>query len=198
MWYNSEKMKGCEIVQATPSEAFPVISTIQSLSFLEWLTVAAFIMSSLTWANELLHKRRKLRITPLSYMSKPSNSEKNAVLFLHLNIENKSRISIAVTSISAQVGGDFIDCNPISHVYFTNISRQGGEIVNQVERYSLGMPINLASLEATSGVLLFELPTQDALDASIPLNVRLTTTRGTIDVTLPLCSVRGLDSMMLL
>lgn len=100
------------------------------------------------------------------------------VTFIGIGIENRSRLSVAITQLSLYCGGTKTLCTPVPTLLYESIRRKGDEVTNRKQTYSTQLPITIAGLSAQSAFVLFEhLPELPRSDAT-SLTVEVCTNRG--------------------
>lgn len=144
----------------------------------ENITLALSIFGSLgtfiTLFFSFFTTRKNLKISITSATYKPDD-ECLALIFC---FENRSRLPICVTSISAKPNPYEIKLKPHPN-YVGNIKyKENGEIVHRHFEFDLNFPIDIAQLSARSGFVLFDIPQDVLQNFSTPLSFQVRSTRG--------------------
>lgn len=129
----------------------------------------SLMLSLYNLANDLISKRRNFRIRIYSIKSYKD------VTYLHIGIENKSRLSIAVTQFFLLCGEGKTACTPSSTLLCETIRRSGKEITGVRQIFSTPMPI---AVSAQSAFVLFEGMQELPADSATHLTVQVCSTRG--------------------
>lgn len=157
------------------------------------ISIAALVLSLLSWIRIALSERKNLKIHIKSFSSFAKGVDYGDGIkhdtFLnvfYVIIENKSRLSISITGVSLLYKEGIYPCK-YSPVFVKSVAnRQGSHVLSYREKYSLEFPVNIASLAGVNGYLLFESPQQllpvDAKQATF----QVSTTRGALEVSLSL------------
>lgn len=77
------------------------------------------------------------------------------VTFLHVGIENKSRLSVAITQMILMHGEEKIPCTAVPTLVRTKTLREGKDIVDIKQTFSSPLPITISGLSAQSALVLF-------------------------------------------
>ena len=152
------------------------------------ISVAAFVMSAVTWFTEFVVNRQRLTMQAITYDALPPGDGKTTELRLfYVIFGNHSRLPTSIIGIDLLVCGKAYKCAAVPVFARGKRETKNGEVIRYDETYTLGLPINLDALSSIAGYIVFEadrhtLPT-DAKSATF----RLHTTRGTVTKTLSLC-----------
>ncbi len=132
----------------------------------------SLMLSLYNLANDLISKRKNFRIRIYSIKSYKD------VTYLHIGIENKSRLAIAVTQFFLLCGEGKTACTPSSTLLRETIRRSGKEITGVRQIFSTPMPIAVSGLSAQSAFVLFEGMQELPEDSATHLTVQVCSTRG--------------------
>lgn len=143
------------------------------------IAIVSLIMTSATWIHTILLNRQNL-----SFRIHEAQSQ-NGVSFFFVQIENYSKLPVAITRFQLVTAESEFDCVAIPHFVYQYTRRSGKEITSQKTFYSLQMPIELSPLGAVSGYILFDNP-----QAVLPA--------GSTDATFLICTNRGRKEKILL
>lgn len=139
------------------------------------LSIFGTLGSLFTLISAFLTKRKNLKISINSATYK-SEFGSLAIIFC---FENRSRLPIAVTSISTESNVD-IKLNPHPN-YVGNIKyKEDNEIVHRHFEFDLKFPVDIAQLSACSGFVLFDIPQDVLQNLSTPLSFQVHSTRGQV------------------
>lgn len=157
-----------------------MINTLKELLTRENVTLALSIFGSLgtlfTFCFSYLTHRKNLRISIVSATYKP-NFNRLALLFC---FENRSRLPIAITSITSKFNSVDISLNPHPN-YVGNIKyEENHQIVHRLFEFDLKIPVDIAQLSACSGYVLFDISPDDLRNVSTVLNFQVHSTRGSV------------------
>lgn len=100
------------------------------------------------------------------------------VTFLHIGIENKSRLSVSIMQIILLVGEGKIPCTAVPTLVRTKTLREGKNIVDIKQTFSSPLPITVSGLSAQSALVLFENMQELPADETTFLTVQVCTNRG--------------------
>lgn len=138
---------------------------MQIVTFL--IAVAGFAMSMASWVHTFVTQRKKFDVEIVAAKSYAD------VTYLHLIIQNKSRLPVAITRISLLLNGMWFNCTPIPVMVSATERKRGSEVIKRTEEYSTALPIQLSSLGATNCLVLFEglpyLPSDDATHLTLSI-----------------------------
>lgn len=84
--------------------------------------------------------------------------QKNETILSYMAFENKSRLPVSITDISLLIDGNPYPCEYMPKKVMSHERTVGGRIVSSQDYYNIQLPIELGSLGATSGYVLFVLP----------------------------------------
>lgn len=117
------------------------------LGFLDWLTIAAFTMSLVTWVLAFKNQRRKLSIDLVA--ADPLHG------VYYFSFENRSRLPVAITRIAIITADGLADSKAIPEIVFISTRRNGNSVTDQAIQKSFLLPVNLDPLGATAGYVCF-------------------------------------------
>lgn len=141
------------------------------------------------WLYTYITTRKNFSIRVIAYQSK-----QNMALF-YMSFENKSRLPISLTALSACINGIYYPCKYVPQRVTSSQHSVNGKIVTTQDYYSISFPIELGSLGATSGYVLFVFPKGIHMPDSKTLSVQVSSNRGTaIQMQLSLCQT--LDTLL--
>ncbi len=151
--------------------------TIRELLTRNNITLALSIFGALgsffTFINAFLTKRKNLKISIKSATYKPKLNSL-AIIFC---FENRSRLPIAITSVSIESNVN-IKLNPHPNYVGHCSYKENEEIVHRYFEFDLKFPVDIAQLSACSGFVLFDI-SQDVLQSlSTSLIFQVHSTRG--------------------
>lgn len=158
-----------------------MIISIENITLTDFLAACGFAMSLSTWIYTAMSNRQKLSFR----IHEAKNITGGSIFFMQ--IENLSRIPVAVTRIQLEICGQFFDCIAIPTFIMGTTDRVGSEVVGEKAFYSMQIPIEISSLGAVSGYIFFDNP-QAVLPAdSTAVNFLIHTNRGKkVSISLPL------------
>lgn len=137
-----------------------------------WIAVAGFIMSLASWVKDIAVNRRKIEARILEFHANSSAA------YMYLLISNKSRLSIAVSSVSLVLGDLMASCTPVPKCVADYTRKSGKEVIERRFEYSASLPVAITGLGGTTAIFLFEnLPQQIPADAK-DLTLLIGTNRG--------------------
>lgn len=123
----------------------------------ENITLALSIFGSLGSAFTMLHatlnNRKRLQMKIISHVFGDTK-----MLIIYVAFYNKSRLPISITDISVKIGNVYYPCVQPPIVVCRENEKINGVVTFHKEHTSLAMPINIASLNGTSGYVCFEFP----------------------------------------
>ncbi len=136
------------------------------------IAIAGLVISSATAIHGLLSKRKNIRVRVLSL-----DAYKDT-MFLTLSFENLSQLPIAITNIQYIGKSGNFNCTPIPTKTSEIATSRGDQVLEHRTTYSERVPIQLTSLGAFSGIILFEkLPEIPETNAK-SLSFQIYTNRG--------------------
>jgi hypothetical protein len=151
------------------------------------IALLAFVMSFTSWILYFVSNRRKVLVRVKKYTFKQN------FCLLWLSFENYSRLPISVTRLFLLFKDEVIECETIPQTVFENTSKRGEVILKHEIEKSLELPIQLDSLGAKSGFILFQSGQVHPEKPPILLTLRVCTNRGTIKkLELPLAQAHSL------
>ena len=153
------------------------MTTIDTITLI--IAVSAFLLSLGSWIHALVTQRVALTMRIMGYYSVMEET----VFFME--IENNSRLSIAVTQIIINPKSENAkSCNLLSKPLF---SYKNDQMAEANIMYSLAPPINIMPLGAVSGFIVFKEKKSFLLADAKQVNFLIYTNRGKkIDMSLEL------------
>lgn len=146
----------------------------------ENMTLALSIFGSvgtlITFISSYLTKRKNLKICITSCVYR---KDLRRLIFV-VTFENRSRLPIAITSISAIINTKNVES--LSYPYHVGdyVYRSGKEILDSKIEYNLKLPADISQLSALSGYVLFELSPEEIESLATPLTLLIHSTRGRV------------------
>ena len=143
------------------------------------LSIFGSIGTLITLVSSYLTARKNLKITITTAVYR----EEQHLLVIGLAFENRSRLPIAITSIS--LSSPIKDYVPLKYPRYVGeyIHKKGNQIVDQKFTYNLQLPFGIQQLDASSGDILFDIPREDFQKLSTPLMLLVHSTRGCVQKT---------------
>ena len=148
------------------------------LWFTDWdnatgmIAIAGFVLSLYNLFIGIFTQRKSFRIRVYDIKSYSD------VTFLTVGIENRSRLSIAITQLHWHYQNHVIPCTSTPTLLCESVRRKGHEEISRRQTYSSPLPITVSGLSAQSAFILFEdlpeLPENDTTS----LSVEVCTNRG--------------------
>lgn len=137
------------------------------------LSIFGTLGSLFTFLSAFLTKRKNLKI---SIKSATYNPKFNSLAIIFC-FENRSRLPIAVTSVSIESDVN-IKLNPHPNYVGKCNYKDNGTIVDWHFEFDLKFPVDIAQLSACSGFVLFDISPDALQSLSTSLNFRVHSTRG--------------------
>lgn len=146
----------------------------------ENITLALSIFGSVgtlvTFISSFLTKRKNLKVV----FNSSAYRKEIHWLILVITFENRSRLPIAITSISAILNGKEIKPIRYPHCVGEYTHRVGPEVIDKKFEYNLKLPADIQQLSAVSGYILFDVSPKDFENLSTPLTLLVHSTRGKV------------------
>ncbi len=136
------------------------------------ISIIGLLISLFTLTQNLLATRKKLKIRILSIDAAKDK------MFLTVSIENESQLPIAITNIKYITNLGKYSCTPIPTLVSECTRKTGGTIVEHRSTYSERLPIQLSSLGAFGGIILFEHLPELPENPPTTLTFEVSTNRG--------------------
>lgn len=136
------------------------------------IAITGFLISlyNLLYGIVTQHKNFKIRVYGIkSYQD---------VTYLHIGIENKSSLSIAITQMFLLCGDCKTVCTASPTLLHETVRRSGQEVIDRKQTFSTPMPITISGLSAQSAFVLFEHTQELPEDSATHLTVQVCSTRG--------------------
>lgn len=140
------------------------------------LSIFGAVGTLVTFISSYLTKRRNLKISISSAMYRKDLRW----LLCAISFENRSRLPIAITSISATANNRTIQPNPYPCCVNNYAHRIGNDVIDRKFEYNLKLPADIQQLSALSGYVLFELSPEEIEKLSTPLTLAIHSTRGRV------------------
>lgn len=174
-----------------------ISSAVEKLRFLDWLTIAAFVMSSVTWVVTIVAHRKKVKIEVLGngLWSEQRGFPEYPKHFVRFMFMNQSRLPISIVSVELTSGEAKIICDSKGIVYVRGSGTTASSSLSLWEKRSADMPINLPGLVSANAILSFDDPEHKIEFAAIRLTLRLLTTRGEIKRKISLANLPPADKL---
>lgn len=132
-------------------------------------TLVTFISSYLTKRKNL-----KINITSATYR------KGLRWLLCDITFENRSRLPIAITSISVTINNKTIEPKPYPCCVNSYTHRIGNEVIDRKFEYNLKLPADIQQLGALSGHVLLDISPEVLENLSTPLTFVIRSTRGRV------------------
>lgn len=138
------------------------------------LSIFGAVGTLITFVSGYIQNWKNLRII----ISNATYNQNLYMLLLSVTFENRSRLPIAVTTLSL-----FSKQNEILPFKYPKCveqyaHRQGSEVVDRKFLYNLNFPVDIQQLSAASGYVLFEISPEDFERFSTHLTLQVRSTRG--------------------
>lgn len=157
-----------------------MFTSISPLLTRENITLALSIFGTIgtlvTLTSSYLTKRKNLKVNLVSFTYRIDLER----LMLSLTFENRSRLPIAIISISVIKDNKELNFEPYPSCVGEYTHRHGNEIVDRKFEYNLNLPVDIQQLSAVSGVVLFGISPTDLENLSTPLTLLIRSTRGKV------------------
>lgn len=144
--------------------------TMQNVTFA--IAVVGFLMSLASWIKDFISQRQNLAGHILGMKSYAD------VTYIYLELENRSRLPVAVTSIDLIFNHSIYTCTAIPKLVSSTTKRSKTEIIKYTEELSTPIPIQLQQLGATVALVLFEKVNPLPPDDTTALTLVVHTNRG--------------------
>lgn len=147
------------------------------LEFLKqyWVQICSasgFILSLINAIHTLVTQHRSITLDITEMKSY------NDLTFFYFVITNKSRLPIAITDVKLLINNTAYRCTHYSHFLWNCAYKIGKEVIDKQDYRSLALPIQIGSLAAEGGYLLFEVPQSAAQELTTQANFVILTNRG--------------------
>lgn len=140
------------------------------------LSIFGAIGTLVTFISSCLTKRKNLKINVSSCAYR---KDLHWLIFV-VTFENRSRLPIAITSISATINNKKMDSLKYPHCVGDFAYRSGGTVVDRKFEYNLKLPADIQQLSALSGYVLFEISPIEFENLATPLILSICSTRGLV------------------
>lgn len=158
-----------------------MIFSIENITLTDFLAACGFVMSLATWIYTAISNRQKL-----AFKIHEVKIVRDASIFF-IQIENLSRIPVAITRIQLKICGALFDCVAIPTFIMGTTGKVGTEVISGKSFYSMQIPIELSSLGAVSGYIFFDNPQAVLPPDSTTASFLIHTNRGKkVEISLPL------------
>ncbi len=168
---------------ASPSNANSIFSSLITQDNITFVLACIGSFGTIAgWLYAYLTTRKNISVRVIAYRSKL-----NTALF-YMSFENKSHLPISLTALSICIDNVYYPCKYIPQRVTSSQHYIGGKIINTQDYYNIQFPIQLGSLGATSGYVLFVLPKGVYVPHAKNLTVQVSSNRGkAIQMQLSLC-----------
>lgn len=140
------------------------------------LSIFGTIGTLVTLTSSYLTKRKNLKII-LASSTYRRDLER---LVLSMTFENRSRLPIAITSVSIIKDNKELNLAPYPSCVGEYTHRYGTEIVDRKFEYNLKLPVDIQQLSAVSGFVLFDVSPTELENLPTPLMLLIHSTRGRV------------------
>lgn len=154
-------------------ETFNLLDLFKLIFTKENITLFIAIIGAAGTIINALMQRKKLHLDVL----KIKNVDHG--FYLHIQISNKSKLPISITSLTLHENGISIPCCVDRQVYERIVDIRK---MDKHDLYTAEFPISLSPLDACSEWVCFPIPTNDALFSPKRLRLSIETTRGKIRI----------------
>ena len=141
-----------------------------------FLSVFGSFGTLITFISSYLTKRKNLKISISSCVYR---KDFRWLIFV-ITFENRSRLPIAITSVSATLNNQEVKSLSYPHHVGDYVYRSGDKILDSKVEYNLKLPADIQQLSALSGYVLFELSPKEIENLSTPLILLIRSTRGRV------------------
>lgn len=138
------------------------------------LSIFGSVGTLVTFISSYLTKRKNLKISITTSVYRKDLYW----LMCAITFENRSRLPIAITSISATANNKTIEPKPYPCCINNYAHRIGNDVIDRKFEYNLNLPADIQQLSALSGYVLFELSPKEIENLSTPLTLAIQSTRG--------------------
>lgn len=164
------------------------IEDLKAIFTRENITLALSIFGSVgtvsTWIYNYIRTRKSFSVELNGYRFSPKG------LLLHIQLINKSTLSLSINEIAIKHNGIEYPCSKIPQKVMETTNKIGKEIVSHNEYYSLEFPINLPALCGASGYLYFSSDSENFPKLSTETTVIIRSNRGrAVEKKLPLTNL---------
>ncbi len=137
--------------------------------------IAGFVLSVVNIFLTFLRNRRRLNVRfGADGITSLSDQDLFAVAF---SFENLSQLPISITRVQLQVAGKLYDCDRVPHVV-ERVRIKSKDFEDTSVLKSVSVPVNLPSLGAESGFLVFGVPQGTLSSSEKDLIFQICTNRG--------------------
>lgn len=136
------------------------------------IAITGFLISLYNLLYGIVTQRRNLKIRVYEIKSYAD------VTFLRIGIENRSRLSIAITQMTLRVGGENTVCTAAPTQLKGCVKRVNNEIIGTEFVFTTPLPITVPGMSAGSALVLFEGMSKLPQNSATHLRVQVCTTRG--------------------
>ncbi len=156
-------------------------------NILATISIAAFLMSLLSWIFAWFRRRLRINLTTIAYEANEKRSPYRGSRIIYLTLENPSNTPVVIRHFFLGSKQGKVQCCLLP-------VRIGGKTVNEngrsscvAEYFSASFPITLPALAADNYLLLFEDASHILATGATEANLEVVTTRGSKWKRIPLC-----------
>ncbi len=146
------------------------IFTKENITFV--LALIGSVGTIATWIRSYIINKRNVIIRPIA------NKSKDNKILLYLFFENRSRLPISITAISVLFDGVYYPCRYQPQKVISDQRTVGGKVVSLQDYYNITFPVQLGSLDSSSGYVLFVIPQDVQIPDSKTLTFQVSSNRG--------------------
>ena len=140
------------------------------------LSIFGAVGTLVTFISSYLTKRKNLKIN----ITSATYRKDLRWLLCTITFENRSRLPIAITSISVTINDKTIEPKPYPCCVNSYTHRIGNEVIDRKFEYNLNLPADIQQLSALSGHILLDIAPEVLENLSTPLTLAIHSTRGRI------------------
>lgn len=137
------------------------------------ITFILSLIGSLGTAWTVIQSRVKMDFK-LHFFGYSNNKQ---VVLAYMQFINKSRLPIAITDVNVIINDVPYPCSKLPTIASSSKHEWSGQIAIK-DFYNIPFPLEIGSLGATSGFLVFEIPRDIYVPLSMPLTFLISTNRG--------------------
>lgn len=141
---------------------------------MENLTLLLATIGAIGTAADVIKSRRKLKFK-LNYFG---YNEEQHLVGAYIQIDNYSRLPIAITDFHMTVNGITYPCKKLPTRVATLDRKVGSTVVASQDFYNIPFPVQISPLGGASGYFLFELPPEVEILPAMPRSFQVSANRG--------------------